>query len=252
MYQRIISFDETRFEPRKEFDINTGIHLEGTLNNDDDDDSYYIIELAIPWEYLGVRVSEISSMGLGLWNCDKDYNDGDYYYAGWTTRIGNQENPSEWGDVVFISDNNMTNYAIIALCMGLGFGAIILSFHVVHTKRYNNNTLIEKACIINAKNYIHEHYSDENLSREKVARFVGLTPSYFGNLFKEETSLNFTEYVISVKIDNAKELILHSDKNISEIAFQVGFCSPPYFGAVFKKKEKISPNEFRKKNNGKS
>ncbi|MBN1290998.1 MAG: helix-turn-helix domain-containing protein, partial [Candidatus Latescibacteria bacterium] len=252
MYQRIVSFDGTNLNAWKEFEINTEIHIQGTLNNEHDEDSYYIIELAIPWEYLGIQVSKTSSIGLGLWNCDKDYLDGDYYYAGWTTRIGNQENPSEWGDVVFISENNITDYAIILFCMGLGFCAVILSVHVIHTKRHNHkNVIIEKACIVNAKNYIDEHYANENLSREEVARFVGLTPPYFGNLFKEETGVNFTEYLLSVKIDKAKYLLLNSDKNISEIAFQVGFCSPSYFGSVFKKKENISPKEFRKKNNGK-
>ena len=243
----MVSFDGSNLKSWKEFDINTEIYIRGTLNNDQDVDTYYSIELAIPWEKLGIKAQETNSFGLNIWNCDKDYVDGNYYYSSWTTQMGNQENPSEWGDVVFISHSNLLNHALL-LCIGLTFGVIIIAQLRYYTKkRYKKTAHVEKEYIVKAKKYIEEHYSREHLSREEVAKYVNLTSSYFGNLFKQETGENFTEYLILVKIDKAKSLLIHTDKTISEIAFEVGFSSSSYFGSLFKKNEKTSPKEFHKK-----
>ncbi|MBW2096979.1 MAG: helix-turn-helix transcriptional regulator, partial [Deltaproteobacteria bacterium] len=61
---------------------------------------------------------------------------------------------------------------------------------------------------------------------------------------KSETGINFTEYLIHFRIEKAKELLLNTSKNISEIAYEVGFNSQSYFGYLFKKCEKISPGKF--------
>jgi len=247
MYERMVSFDGSNYNEWKEFDINTEIYIRGTLNNDQDVDTYYSIELAIPWEKLGIKAQETNSLGLNIWNCDKDYVDGDYYYSSWTTQMGNQENPSEWGNVVFISRSKLLKHALL-LCIGITLGVIIIAQHKLHTKKnHKKHHNVEKECIVKAKKYIEENYSKEHLTREEVAKSVNLTSSYFGNLFKKETGLNFTEYLISVKIDKAKYLLIHTDKTISEIAFEVGFSSSSYFGSLFKKNEKASPKEFRKK-----
>ena len=82
------------------------------------------IELAVPWEELGVKPEEKHSIGLEIWNNDKDYAEGNYFYSGWTTDAANLKNPSEWGDIVFTGSNVLYKKAIAIVCVSL-FGAAI-------------------------------------------------------------------------------------------------------------------------------
>ena len=62
--------------------------------------------MAVPWSDLGSDPDNTSSMGLEIWNNDKDYVDGEYFYAGWTTIPPTLNNPSEWGDILFVKETH--------------------------------------------------------------------------------------------------------------------------------------------------
>ena len=89
------------------------VNIEGTLNDEKDNDNCYIIEFAVSWEELGINPENKISMGLEIWNNDMDYVDGNYFYSGWTTTAPNMQNPSEWGNIVFIGSNNFFNTALV-------------------------------------------------------------------------------------------------------------------------------------------
>ena len=169
--------------------------------------------------------------------------------SGWTTTASNLQNPSEWGDIVFIDSNVLYKKAIAIVCFALFGAAVFLIARKtnIYRKEAKNSHIpekVEKEYIRKARSYIEENYSDETLSRNDVAQFIGMEPSYFGKIFKKETGKNFTDYLIHFRIEKAKELLLHTSKNISEIAFEVGFNSQSYFGYLFKKNENKSPGEF--------
>ena len=65
-------------------------------------------------------------------------------------------------------------------------------------------------------------------------------------IFKKTTNQNFMDFVTEVRIDNAKILIAGSDKDIAEIACEVGYSDIKYFSKVFKKYTSLSPSEYRK------
>lgn len=92
--------------------------------------------------------------------------------------------------------------------------------------------------------FISHHYHEE-LSVRMVSNYVNLSYSYFSRLFKKETGMSFVDYVIFVRIQRAVWLLRHSSKSIEEIAFEIGFNTPNYFSAIFKKKVGISPSEYR-------
>lgn len=58
-----------------------------------------------------------------------------------------------------------------------------------------------------AKKYIEEHYG-ENISQENIARMLQLSPTYFCKIFKAEMNIGFSEYIIQVRLEKAKELLL--------------------------------------------
>lgn len=104
------------------------------------------------------------------------------------------------------------------------------------------NERLEK--INEAKKFIEENYQ-EALSVEKIAATVNYSVPYFSKIFKEATKLSPYDYLLSVRLEKAKELLHKSDASISQIAFLTGFNSDANFIYFFKKHLGISPLKFR-------
>ncbi|MBT2288473.1 response regulator [Paenibacillus albidus] len=101
--------------------------------------------------------------------------------------------------------------------------------------------------IINlCRTYLEEHYM-EDLSLEFVAKQFFFSPTYFSSFFKQHTTMTFTEYLLRLRMDKAKELLQDGEQKISGIALSVGFRDAGYFTRVFKRETGLSPEEFRKK-----
>ena len=103
--------------------------------------------------------------------------------------------------------------------------------------------------ITKAKSYIDDNYMDEDLSLRTVADEVGLSPSYLSAVFKRETKQNFSDYLTSVRICHAKELLCCTSKLIYEVAYAVGFRDYRYFGQIFKKQTGQTPRQFQSNTN---
>ena len=98
-----------------------------------------------------------------------------------------------------------------------------------------------------ARNYIYEHYSDEDISLNQVAASVNISPNHFSSVFKKETGETFIEFLTRVRMDKAKELLETTDMKAAEIGYQTGYRDPHYFSYIFKKTQNISPRQYREK-----
>ncbi len=78
-----------------------------------------------------------------------------------------------------------------------------------------------------------------------LAERVNLSPSYLSDLLKKETGKNAQEHIHFHLIEEAKKHLLNSDKNINEIAYELGFEYPQYFNKLFKQKTGKTPMEYR-------
>ena len=96
--------------------------------------------------------------------------------------------------------------------------------------------------------YINENYENsESLTLINVAQTFNITTGYLSMIFKNETGVNFRDYVIKIRMEKAKELILgSSDLKIKQIANMVGYDYPNSFIRTFKKYEGITPQMYRK------
>ena len=97
-----------------------------------------------------------------------------------------------------------------------------------------------------AQEYLALHFCDELISLESVSEAVNLNSSYFSSLFKKSCNKGFFEYLVDLRITEAKRLLVNSEFNIGEIAQEVGYRDPKHFSRVFKKVCQIKPNEYRK------
>ncbi|WP_409346353.1 AraC family transcriptional regulator [Paenibacillus sp. MBLB4367] len=94
------------------------------------------------------------------------------------------------------------------------------------------------------KRYVEEHLA-EDLSLQIVAERVSLHPRYVSQLFKEETGVNFVDYVNKRRIEAAAQLIKTTDLNVEQIANRVGFNTPAYFIKKFKEVYGVTPKAYK-------
>ncbi|WP_040949919.1 response regulator transcription factor [Gorillibacterium massiliense] len=104
-----------------------------------------------------------------------------------------------------------------------------------------NNLIVEKAM-----DYINENYAQKGLTLHEVAQKTHVSPNYLSYLFKKNTGYNLWEYVIKLRMEESKRLILQTDMRRYEISDQVGYESPEHFSKIFKKYFGISPSELKK------
>jgi AraC-like DNA-binding protein len=78
-----------------------------------------------------------------------------------------------------------------------------------------------------------------------MASQLNLSSKYLSDLLKQETGKTALELIHLYMISEAKNMLVGGDRNISEIAYQLGFDNPPYFSRLFKKEVGMSPKEFK-------
>ncbi len=83
-------------------------------------------------------------------------------------------------------------------------------------------------------------------SLEQVADYLNISKSYISTIFKKETGMTVTEYILHKKIALAKTYLKDETLSITNIAIMLGFNSYNYFYIAFSKVEGISPSEYRK------
>jgi len=94
------------------------------------------------------------------------------------------------------------------------------------------------------KKYIDLHFA-EPISLKSIAAQFYINPVYLGQLFKKNYGHYFNEYLLQLRIQEAKKLLRQTDMKIYEIAEKVGFSHSEYFVSQFEKLEKLSPTAYR-------
>lgn len=84
-------------------------------------------------------------------------------------------------------------------------------------------------------------------SIEQIAEQLSVSQRYLSDTLKKETGKTSTEHLQLYLVDEAKNILLDPNKTVAQVAYELGFEYPPYFSRLFKKKEGISPTEYREK-----
>ncbi len=113
--------------------------------------------------------------------------------------------------------------------------------HLLREQKSSKNELIVKETI----QYICENL-DKDISLNLLAKRVFLSPGYLAVLMKENTGKNYSELVLSLRMEQAKKLLANTSMRIGEISARVGYENQRYFSRIFKQCEGVKPSEYRK------
>ncbi|MEW7291617.1 helix-turn-helix domain-containing protein [Aquimarina sp. 2304DJ70-9] len=91
-----------------------------------------------------------------------------------------------------------------------------------------------------------ENKIDEPISTKELASIAGLSIHHFIRMFKRTTGETPHQCVIRMKLDHAKELLIDTEENITQVGMCVGFDNPSHFSQLFKSNFGIPPLKFRK------
>ena len=95
--------------------------------------------------------------------------------------------------------------------------------------------------------YIHEHYTDKNLTVQFLAEMANMSDTYYRKLFKTRCRETPIKYITALRVALAKELLASGYYNVAETAERCGFDSQNYFSSVMKKATGCSPSEIKRR-----
>jgi two-component system response regulator YesN len=111
---------------------------------------------------------------------------------------------------------------------------------------YLDKVTTESHIVSEVKSYISRNYKKSDLKLNAIAEKYFINYSYLSYIFKKDTGINFNEYLLNIRMEEAKKLLLKSNLPIREIAKRVGYSGKNFYPA-FKKHFGITPNSFRSK-----
>lgn len=259
--------------------------FEGTINNEADIDSGYVIEFRIAWAALGIRPHEGQTFKIDVCMNDADEyidikplgeedmipnyafqsvnNNANFGFPSTWTKATLKGSASGWKQ---INLKYAQYWWILVLIILLLF---MLSVIILARKNYmlrqiqpKNRDLTSKLTAFldsekivllpedtfvgQAKQYILGRL-DQNTNPVELADALAISLRQLQRTFKEKLNTTPTNFITTLKMEEAAKMLLNSDNNISEIAYALGFSDPAYFTRLFKKYFGKSPSDFTKK-----
>lgn len=106
---------------------------------------------------------------------------------------------------------------------------------------YNKSYAVKKII-----NYLNENY-EHKISLEQIAHNMYLSPVYISKIFKEETGESPINYLIKIRLEKARDILIHSDsRSIKNIANSVGYDDVYHFSKLFKKYYGVAPLYYKR------
>ena len=113
--------------------------------------------------------------------------------------------------------------------------------------RASSSKKIDRKFVSEFSAIVENNIANENFGVDDICREIGISRVQLYRKVKAVLGLNVNDYILSVRMQKAKYLLLNEDLSISEISFKVGFSSQAYFSTVFKSKFGVTPKAFKDK-----
>jgi two-component system response regulator YesN len=96
------------------------------------------------------------------------------------------------------------------------------------------------------RQYIEENYANPDISLNHISDLFDINGKYASQLFKDAIGMKFVDFLVNLRMEQAKKLLLQTDESINDISIQVGYIHAISFGRTFKKVVGVTPGDFRK------
>ncbi len=126
------------------------------------------------------------------------------------------------------------------------FTGYIEEFHdtIDELREFNN----QQKVVENIKKYIDKNFAND-LSLEELSKRFYISSSYISKLFKKECGQNIKDYIKNVRMEQAKDMLINSNRRVKDIAEELGYIGYRHFCTVFKNYYNVSPLQYRIVNN---
>lgn len=111
-------------------------------------------------------------------------------------------------------------------------------------ENYDLRTISSNYGIARAQHYIEQHL-EEAITVNTLATLANISVTHFNRIFKRELGMTPIDYLIDIRLTQAKKLLRRLDHSITEISLKCGFNSNAHFSSTFQKKFGITPTEYR-------
>ena len=117
---------------------------------------------------------------------------------------------------------------------------------IAYAKKMISQAIENRSILKTAVDFIDSHYMDEEISLNTVANVANVSSNHFSALFSQNMGQTFIEYLTTLRMNKAKELLRCTDMRSSEIAGEIGYKDAHYFSYLFKKTQGMTPSDYRK------
>ena len=161
------------------------------------------------------------------------------------------DNDKKYSDLKRIIGNLLVEYSIDMNCLSLKKKALLFQLMDLLLSRFvlerssGFPAQVQDQTLAGVVRYLSEHFR-EPVSLNTAAAAAYMNTSAFSRYFKKKTGINFLEFLLSLRLRNAREELLHTEKTLMEIALDNGFTNSSMFSKSFKKAYGVAPSEYRK------
>ena len=110
--------------------------------------------------------------------------------------------------------------------------------YISRYKKSKNIDVVEKV-----KKYIENNYMND-ISLDNLSQHVSMSSFYLSRIFSKVCGISIKEYIIKIRMEEAKSILLEGNKSVKQIALEVGYIDQNYFSKAFKKYTNVSPKEY--------
>lgn len=176
-------------------------------------------------------------------NIDNRVNSGFFNKENPIFKVGiNEEIVTLYQKAIETASQQKAGYQIVLAGIVNHLLGLAFALNKNHVLEYSEGAeMIQKAKIFIQENIYHP------ISPEEVCERISMGYSSFRKAFKTQTGYSPAQYILEVKLTQAKHLLTNSGKSVKEIAFELAFENAEYFSTIFKRKTNMTPLEYRGK-----
>ncbi len=117
----------------------------------------------------------------------------------------------------------------------------LLAFCIDYRQAKGNRQLLS-----DIRTYIEDNYASPDLSLDHIGEKFHINGKYSSQLFKQQFGMTFVDFLINLRMEHAKRMLLDTEEAINDIAVKVGYLHPISFGRAFKRATGVTPSDYRK------